>query len=273
MTKTIDALVEALENLLATVRGECPALLDEIRDGDGRLSMQCDEALAQARAEQAEPVAEGCTPKYAQVLRQANLGYAMENHMLREALQFYADREHFNIADSDAWDTVSGEPQNFWCDDAGTATVEDGTVAAMALRGTPLKDEDDTTTPPAVPVAKLEPWMVHARKLVQWRHCMSYNDSYFGESAGLLKHITTELERLMPEERLEAAHNAKLGTPPAAPVAKLEPLTDADALNLAQNVVANSERPIGAVGLCLLAFRAIEAAHNAKLQTRAGATP
>ncbi|MDR6887833.1 MULTISPECIES: hypothetical protein [Variovorax] len=65
----------------------------------------------------------------------------------REALQFYADRSHFNIAEEDAWDTVSGEPSNFWCDEAGTATVEDGTVAAMALRGTPLRDEEEA--PPA----------------------------------------------------------------------------------------------------------------------------
>lgn len=61
----------------------------------------------------------------------------------REALQFYAGRSHFNVADDDAWDTVSGEPQNFWCDEAGTATIEDGTVAAMALAGTPLRDEDE----------------------------------------------------------------------------------------------------------------------------------
>lgn len=69
----------------------------------------------------------------------------------REALQFYADRSHFVIADADAWDTVSGEPSNFWCDD-GTATVEDGTVAKMALAGTPLSDEDDgEAAPPAQP--------------------------------------------------------------------------------------------------------------------------
>lgn len=69
----------------------------------------------------------------------------------REALQFYADGSHFVIADEEAWDTVSGEPSNFWCDD-GTATVEDGTVAKMALAGTPLSDEDDDgAAPPAQP--------------------------------------------------------------------------------------------------------------------------
>src|SRR5579872_3688036 len=47
----------------------------------------------------------------------------------RAALAFYAEKSHFAVADDSAWDTVSGEPANFWCDEAGTATVEDGTVA------------------------------------------------------------------------------------------------------------------------------------------------
>ena len=54
---------------------------------------------------------------------------------LRAALQWYADGMHFHKASPDAWDTVSGEPQNWWCDEAGTATVEDGSIAAMTLRG------------------------------------------------------------------------------------------------------------------------------------------
>jgi hypothetical protein len=54
---------------------------------------------------------------------------------LLAALQWYADGLHFDIASPDAWDTVSGEPQNWWCDEAGTATVEDGSIAAMTLRG------------------------------------------------------------------------------------------------------------------------------------------
>jgi hypothetical protein len=54
---------------------------------------------------------------------------------LRAALQWYADGLHFDKASPDAWDTVSGEPQNWWCDEAGTATVEDGSIAAMTLRG------------------------------------------------------------------------------------------------------------------------------------------
>lgn len=51
------------------------------------------------------------------------------------ALRFYAQRQHFVLADSDAWDTVSGEPANFWEDEANTATVEDGSIARIALEG------------------------------------------------------------------------------------------------------------------------------------------
>lgn len=54
---------------------------------------------------------------------------------LRAALKWYADGEHFTKAQPDAWDTVSGEPLNWWCDEAGTATVEDGTLAGMVLAG------------------------------------------------------------------------------------------------------------------------------------------
>ncbi len=60
---------------------------------------------------------------------------ADEIENLRAALQWYADGLHFDKASPDAWDTVSGEPQNWWCDEAGTATVEDGSIAAMTLRG------------------------------------------------------------------------------------------------------------------------------------------
>lgn len=54
---------------------------------------------------------------------------------LREALQFYARRDHFQLHQPDAWDTVSGEPVNFYEDESNTATVEDGSVAKAALDG------------------------------------------------------------------------------------------------------------------------------------------
>ena len=62
---------------------------------------------------------------------------------LEAALRFYADGDHFALGDEDAWDTVTGEPTNFWCDEAGTATVEDGSIAKAALAGSPLPDERD----------------------------------------------------------------------------------------------------------------------------------
>ena len=67
--------------------------------------------------------------------QQARAAKDAEIQTLRAALQWYADGEHFNKADPDAWDTVSGEPQNWWCDEAGTATVEDGSIAKMTLAG------------------------------------------------------------------------------------------------------------------------------------------
>lgn len=60
---------------------------------------------------------------------------AAEIESLRAALKWYADGEHFTKSDPDAWDTVSGEPQNWWCDEAGTAMVEDGSLAGMVLAG------------------------------------------------------------------------------------------------------------------------------------------
>ncbi len=51
---------------------------------------------------------------------------------LAKAEKAAAEGDHF-IFDRDEWDTVSGEPQNFWCDEAGTATVEDGTIAKLML--------------------------------------------------------------------------------------------------------------------------------------------
>lgn len=70
---------------------------------------------------------------------------------LRKALQFYADGHHFVMHDETSWDTVSGEPVNFYEDEAGTATVENGSIAKLALAGHPIKFEDEDA--PAQPVA------------------------------------------------------------------------------------------------------------------------
>lgn len=71
-----------------------------------------------------------------ELLREENADLRRKVEALEKALRFYARKAHFSLSDADAWDTVSGEPQNYWCDDAGTATVEDGTVARAALAAT-----------------------------------------------------------------------------------------------------------------------------------------
>jgi hypothetical protein len=58
---------------------------------------------------------------------------------LRAGLKFYADGGHMLLGDPEAWDTVSGEPQNWYCDEEGTATIEDGTIAKQVLVGHDLK--------------------------------------------------------------------------------------------------------------------------------------
>lgn len=81
------------------------------------------------------PYFEGLFAGETEDLRALRLALVNERDKLRAALTFYADGSHFNLSDDTAWDTVSGEPQNWWCDEAGTATVEDGSIAAMTLRG------------------------------------------------------------------------------------------------------------------------------------------
>lgn len=64
----------------------------------------------------------------------------------RDTLRYYAEGHHFTLHEPTAWDTVSGEPANFQEDEACTATVEDGSVAKMALEKltvlpSPMQDE------------------------------------------------------------------------------------------------------------------------------------
>ncbi len=55
------------------------------------------------------------------------------NAELETALKFYSEGDHLLLADPDEWDTCSGEPINWLHDSAGTASVEDGSVAKAAL--------------------------------------------------------------------------------------------------------------------------------------------
>lgn len=56
-----------------------------------------------------------------------------EQSGLVAALEYYASGDHLLLADPDEWDTCSGEPANFLHDEAGTASVEDGSIAKVAL--------------------------------------------------------------------------------------------------------------------------------------------
>lgn len=74
-----------------------------------------------------------------------------EISLLRTALRFYAHGEHYHLDDSEDFDTVSGEPQNWLCsgrEDSSTM-VEIGQVAIAALQGVVLHwiDGDDDHTP------------------------------------------------------------------------------------------------------------------------------
>jgi hypothetical protein len=77
---------------------------------------------------------------------------ATEIERLRAGLEFYARGDHMLLGDPEAWDTVSGEPQNWYCDEEGTATIEDGTIAAQVLAGHEMKWDAQgelTLAPPA----------------------------------------------------------------------------------------------------------------------------
>lgn len=61
---------------------------------------------------------------------------------LERTLKFYADGLHFSKGAEADWDSVSGEPENFQCNEHGD-TVEDGGIAKAALEGRYVIDEDD----------------------------------------------------------------------------------------------------------------------------------
>ena len=82
---------------------------------------------------------------------------ADEIERLRKGLQYYADGSHMMLNEPGEWDTVSGEPQNFYCDNAGTATIEDGSIAKMILQGYSLPDDPEAAMiPPTLPAEPLQ---------------------------------------------------------------------------------------------------------------------
>ena len=75
---------------------------------------------------------------------------------LRRGLDFYARGCHFSH-DGNVWETVSGEPPNYWCDEQGT-TVEDGGVAKAFLDGWDFDPDPDAEgmIPPSAAIATLD---------------------------------------------------------------------------------------------------------------------
>lgn len=63
-----------------------------------------------------------------------------EVQRMREALKFYADRDHFADDIGNDWDSVSGEPTNILCHGQEAWFVEDGSVARAALLGMSEQD-------------------------------------------------------------------------------------------------------------------------------------
>ena len=109
--KELEAELAAAEIAIAEYRQQC---LDNAAE------------IARLRSESEERL-QNCAALVAEVER-----LRKDAEQMREALMFYAEGDHFTF-DRDAWDTVSDEPQNYWCDEAGTATVEDGTIAKLAI--------------------------------------------------------------------------------------------------------------------------------------------
>ncbi len=67
-------------------------------------------------------------------------------------------------------------------------------AAVLALIALARRAQPEGEAPQAVPVADLR---TEIEKLTRYKHCMSYNDSYFTEPAGMLKQVVFQLDRLL----------------------------------------------------------------------------
>lgn len=132
------------EGPTADAIADIPAMLTAIREAAAELARLTAE-LATAKADR-NTYDSAHKTEAANVLRlTAEVGRLRANDArYRAGLKYYADMNHAVFNDENAWDTVSGEPANFWCDEAGTATVEDGTVAKLILQGWALPDDPDS---------------------------------------------------------------------------------------------------------------------------------
>ncbi len=129
--------------------------------------------------------------------RQALAALVADNERLRIALRFYARGEHYNTDDSEEFDTVSGEPQNWLCsgrEDSSTM-IENGQVARCALLGKEINwidgDEDSTPQPiygePDRAALSAQPVAGAVAQPVAWRcfHC----DETFTDTAAAQEHF------------------------------------------------------------------------------------
>lgn len=88
----------------------------------------------------------------------------------------------------DAWSALP--PQRDWGNAISPWEAWKAAKASMLER---LQVAEDAAKDAQMPARAIE----LIAKLEQWRYCMSYNDSYFGEPAGLVKEITKELSKIV----------------------------------------------------------------------------
>ena len=119
-----DALREELDQTKRTAITEILALNSTLREQAKSLAAMSDRELEIAA-------------EHADDLHQRLADAERRNALLETALKFYSDGDHLLLADPDEWDTCSGEPINWLHDSAGTASVEDGSIAKQALNPNP----------------------------------------------------------------------------------------------------------------------------------------
>lgn len=135
--------------LLQTAKSELAALREELANHDSasllmnawvaehKSQMPWDKAIELIAVVTKMPEAEKqrllCLDDQYELMQQRLTAAEQRNAALETALKFYADGDHLLLADPDEWDTCSGEPINWLHDAAGTASVEDGSVAKQAL--------------------------------------------------------------------------------------------------------------------------------------------
>ena len=108
-------------------------LRGQLTAAQSELAALREELAGQMKLNTSAAIAIGQVQNVAHDLQQRLTAAEQRNATLETALKFYADGDHLLLADPDEWDTCSGEPINWLHDAAGTASVEDGSVAKQAM--------------------------------------------------------------------------------------------------------------------------------------------